>query len=69
MKFKGTKSYIATDDLSLSVNAAIALERPLLIPTVHHRHPTLENSSTSEHNYQILTRNIHPNIQINRNPI
>ena len=31
MKFKGTKSYIATDDLSFSVNAAIALERPLLI--------------------------------------
>ena len=31
MKFEGTKSYIATDDLSLSVNAAIALERPLLI--------------------------------------
>ena len=31
MKFKGTKSYIATEDLSLSVNAAIALERPLLI--------------------------------------
>ena len=31
MKFKGTKSYIATDDLSLSVNAAIALQRPLLI--------------------------------------
>ncbi len=31
MKFKGTKSYIATDDLSLSVNAAIALERPWLI--------------------------------------
>ena len=31
MKFTGTTSYIATDDLSLSVNAAIALERPLLI--------------------------------------
>ena len=31
MKFKGTKSYIATDDLSLSVNASIALESPLLI--------------------------------------
>ena len=31
MKFTGTKSYIATDDLSPSVNAAIALERPLLI--------------------------------------
>ena len=31
MKFTGTKSYIATNDLSLSVNAAIALERPLLI--------------------------------------
>ena len=31
MKFTGTKSFIATDDLSLSVNAAIALESPLLI--------------------------------------
>ena len=31
MKFTGTKSYIATVYLSLSVNAAIALERPLLI--------------------------------------
>ena len=31
MKFTGTKSYIATADLSLSVNAARALERPLLI--------------------------------------
>jgi MoxR-like ATPase len=31
MKFKGTKSYISTDDLSLSVNAAVTLEKPLLI--------------------------------------
>lgn len=31
MKFEGTSSYIATDDLKLAVNAAIALERPLLI--------------------------------------
>ena len=31
MKFTGTKSYIATAYLSLSVNAALALERPLLI--------------------------------------
>jgi len=31
MKFKGTKDYISTDDLSMSVNAAIALEKPLLI--------------------------------------
>ncbi len=31
MKFQGTNSYIATDDLMLSVNASIALKRPLLI--------------------------------------
>lgn len=31
MKFKGTANYIATDDLMLSVNASIALKRPLLI--------------------------------------
>lgn len=31
MKFQGTKSYIATEDLKIAVNAAITLERPLLI--------------------------------------
>ncbi|MEK9649372.1 MAG: MoxR family ATPase [Gammaproteobacteria bacterium] len=31
MKFKGTDKYVSTDDLSLAVNAAIALERPLII--------------------------------------
>ncbi len=31
MKFTGTKDYIATDDLMVAVNAAITLERPLLI--------------------------------------
>ncbi len=31
MKFKGTKSYVATQDLQVAVNAAITLERPLLI--------------------------------------
>jgi len=31
MKFKGTERYIATDDLRMAVNAAVALERPLLI--------------------------------------
>ena len=31
MKFEGTKSYISTEDLSMAVNAAISLERPLLI--------------------------------------
>ena len=31
MKFKGTKNYISTEDLSMAVNAAMALERPLLI--------------------------------------
>ena len=31
MKFNGTKDYIATDDLSMAVNAAVTLQRPLLI--------------------------------------
>ncbi len=31
MRFEGTKSYVATEDLRVAVNAAIALERPLLI--------------------------------------
>jgi MoxR-like ATPase len=31
MRFQGTDTYVATDDLKLAVNAAIALERPLLI--------------------------------------
>lgn len=31
MKFDGTKNYISTDDLNIAVNAAIALEKPLLI--------------------------------------
>jgi MoxR-like ATPase len=30
-KFKGTKSYVATDDLMMAVNAAVTLERPILI--------------------------------------
>ncbi len=31
MKFQGTKTYVATDDLKIAVNAAVTLERPLLI--------------------------------------
>ncbi len=31
MSFKGTKQYVATDDLQLAVNAAVALQKPLLI--------------------------------------
>ena len=31
MKFSGTKNYVATDDLKIAVNAAIVLERPLLV--------------------------------------
>ncbi len=31
MKFEGTASYVATDDLQMAVNAAVTLERPLLI--------------------------------------
>ncbi len=30
-RFTGTKNYVATDDLMMAVNAASALERPLLI--------------------------------------
>ena len=30
-KFQGTARYVATDDLKMAVNAAITLERPLLI--------------------------------------
>ncbi|HWQ38474.1 MAG TPA: MoxR family ATPase [Burkholderiales bacterium] len=31
MRFSGTDTYVATDDLKMAVNAAIALQRPLLI--------------------------------------
>ena len=31
MKFEGTEKYVATDDLSMAVNAAVTLQRPLLI--------------------------------------
>ena len=31
MKFQGTDTYVATDDLQTAVNAAVILERPLLI--------------------------------------
>lgn len=30
-KFTGTNSYIATDDLTMAVNAAVTLERPILV--------------------------------------
>jgi MoxR-like ATPase len=31
MRFKGSETYVATDDLTLAVNAAITLQRPLLV--------------------------------------
>ena len=31
MRFEGARDYVATDDLRVAVNAAIALERPLLV--------------------------------------
>ncbi|WP_407493240.1 AAA family ATPase [Pseudooceanicola sp. MF1-13] len=31
MKFQGTETYVATDDLTVAVNAAVTLERPLLV--------------------------------------
>ena len=30
-RFDGTERYVATDDLKLAVNAALTLQRPLLI--------------------------------------
>ncbi|MDD9715276.1 MoxR family ATPase [Dinoroseobacter sp. PD6] len=31
MRFEGTQAYVATDDLKVAVNAAVTLERPLLV--------------------------------------
>src|ERR1700755_3279791 len=31
MRFEGTESYVATDDLKVAVNAAVTLRRPLLV--------------------------------------
>ena len=31
MKFNGTKAYVATEDLTVAVNASVVLERPLLV--------------------------------------
>ena len=31
MRFQGTKQYISTNDLNLAVNAALSLEKPLLV--------------------------------------
>ena len=31
MKFTGTDTYVTTDDLNMAINAAMTLERPLLI--------------------------------------
>ncbi|TWB80198.1 MoxR-like ATPase [Nitrospirillum amazonense] len=31
MKFQGTENYVATDDLRVAVNAAVTLQRPLLV--------------------------------------
>ena len=31
MRFTGTETYVATDDLTIAVNAAVTLERPLLV--------------------------------------
>ncbi|THF90017.1 MAG: AAA family ATPase, partial [Sulfitobacter sp. SK025] len=31
MKFQSTDNYVATDDLIIAVNAAVTLERPLLV--------------------------------------
>jgi len=31
MKFEGTDNYVATEELQMAVNAAVTLQRPLLI--------------------------------------
>ena len=30
-RFEGTQNYVATDDLTMAVNAAVTLQRPLLV--------------------------------------
>ena len=30
-RFRGTSTYVATDDLMMAVNAAVTLERPILV--------------------------------------
>ena len=30
-RFEGTDTYVATEDLKIAVNAAVSLERPLLV--------------------------------------
>jgi chromosomal replication initiation ATPase DnaA len=40
MKFRGTDTYVAGDELELAVNAAITLERPLLVMAMRGRGKT-----------------------------
>ena len=40
MRFTGSDSYVATPDLLLAVNAAIRLQRPLLMHRLLHLLPT-----------------------------
>ena len=35
MKFQGTDAYVATEDLTIDLNAAVTLERPLLVKGEH----------------------------------
>ncbi len=41
MKFEGTDTYIATEDLMVAVNAAIRLERPVLVSASSQAQPRL----------------------------
>ena len=63
MKFKGTDNYISTDDLSMAVNAAIELEKPLLIKgepgtgkTMLACYAAIEGLNDGDFNKIILTR-------------
>ena len=44
MRFEETGTYVATDDLRVAVNAAIVLERPLLVKGEPGKRPAIEGS-------------------------
>jgi MoxR-like ATPase len=68
MRFEGTESYVADNDLKIAVNAAIALERPLLIKgeTANAENVMAEDISQAigapliEFNKTSATKEIHP---------